>query len=206
VLSQQLKKLLARTQLDITESQQQQLIDYVELLHKWNKTYNLTSVRDPQQMLIKHIVDSLVVSPHLIGQRFIDVGTGAGLPGIPLAIVNPDYHFVLLDSLGKRLRFLTQAKNTLPLVNVTLVQSRVEEYEPQLPFDGVISRAFSSITDMVKLCSHLIEPKSRFFALKGLYPKEEITALDDSVTVSSVKTLEVPGLDGERHLVILEKQ
>ena len=206
MLSEQLKNLLAQTDLEIDQIQQQQLIAYVELLHKWNKAYNLTSVRDPQQMLIKHIVDSLVVSPHLIGKRFIDVGTGPGLPGVPLAIANPNVHFVLLDSLGKRLRFLTQVKSTLKLDNITLIQSRVQDYQPAIPLDGVISRAFASMTDMVKWCSHLIEPKQRFYALKGLYPKEEITALNDSVTVSSVEALTVPGLDGERHLVILEKQ
>jgi 16S rRNA (guanine527-N7)-methyltransferase len=206
VLLTRLQQLLQQTELDISAAQQRQLIDFVELLVKWNKAYNLTSVRDPEQMLVKHIVDSLVVSPHLIGQRFIDVGTGPGLPGIPLAIGNPDCHFVLLDSLGKRIRFLTQVKSTLKLDNITLVQSRVEDYQPQEQLDGVISRAFASMTDMVQWCSHLIEPKSRFFALKGLYPQEEIEALSDSVTVAAVQPLQVPELIGERHLVILEKQ
>jgi 16S rRNA (guanine527-N7)-methyltransferase len=206
VLLTRLQQLLQQTELDISAAQQGQLIDFVELLVKWNKAYNLTSVRDPEQMLVKHIVDSLVVSPHLVGQRFIDVGTGPGLPGIPLAIANPDCHFVLLDSLGKRIRFLTQVKSTLKLDNITLVQSRVEDYQPQEQLDGVISRAFASMTDMVQWCSHLIEPKSRFFALKGLYPQEEIEALSDSVTVAAVQPLQVPELIGERHLVILEKQ
>lgn len=206
MLLTRLQQLLQQTELDISAAQQGQLIDFVELLVKWNKAYNLTSVRDPEQMLVKHIVDSLVVSPHLVGQRFIDVGTGPGLPGIPLAIANPDCHFVLLDSLGKRIRFLTQVKSTLKLDNITLVQSRVEDYQPQEQLDGVISRAFASMTDMVQWCSHLIEPKSRFFALKGLYPQEEIEALSDSVTVAAVQPLQVPELIGERHLVILEKQ
>lgn len=206
MLQQRLETLLSQTELTISQEQQEQLVGFIELLNKWNKAYNLTSVRDPLQMLVKHIVDSLVVSPHLIGQRFIDVGTGPGLPGIPLAIANPDSHFVLLDSLGKRIRFLNQVKTTLKLNNITLVQSRVEDYAPELPLDGVISRAFASIEDMVNWCSHLIEPKSRFYALKGLYPKEEIAALDDSVKVSDVHTLSVPELTGERHLVILQKQ
>ena len=206
MLSQQLNALLQQTELTIVTDQQSQLIRYVELLNKWNKAYNLTSVRDPQQMLIKHIVDSLVVSPHLIGSRFIDVGTGPGLPGIPLAISNPDKHFYLLESLGKRIRFLTQVKSDLKLDNITLIQSRVEDYQPEEKLDGVISRAFASLNDMVNWCSHLIGENYHFFALKGVYPQEEIAALNDSVTVSAVHPLMVPGLDGERHLVVLNKQ
>ncbi len=206
MLLARLQSLLSQTSLTITAQQQQQLIDYVELLNKWNKAYNLTSVRAPEQMLVKHIVDSLVVSPHLIGKRFIDVGTGPGLPGIPLAIANPDVHFVLLDSLGKRIRFLTQVKTALGLENITLVQSRVEQYQPDEPLDGVLSRAFASLDDMVKWCSHLIVPGCHFFALKGQYPEEEIAQLPDSVKVSQVEKLNVPTLDGERHLVILSKQ
>lgn len=206
MLLERLQQLLGQTELKLSTEQQQQLIAYVELLNKWNKAYNLTSVRDPQQMLVKHIVDSLVVSPHLQGSRFIDVGTGPGLPGVPLAIANPDSHFVLLDSLGKRLRFLTQVKSALKLDNITLVQSRVELYQPEQPLDGVISRAFASMKDMVNWCSHLIEPGQQFFALKGQYPEEEIAQLDDSVKVSHVEKLNVPELDGERHLVVLVKQ
>jgi 16S rRNA (guanine527-N7)-methyltransferase len=205
VLNTKLSGLLQQTDLNIPQSQQQQLVQYVELLNKWNKAYNLTSVRDPQEMLVKHIVDSLVVSEHLLGQTFIDVGTGAGLPGIPLAIANPDKHFYLLDSLGKRIRFLNQVKSELKLTNITMIQSRVEDYQPEEKLDGVISRAFASMSDMVRWCSHLIEAKSFFFALKGLYPKEEIAALDDSVKVSAVHPLQVPQLTGERHLVVLQK-
>lgn len=201
----QLQVLLQQSQLSVSDQQCQQLVQYVELLNKWNKAYNLTSVRDPQQMLIKHIMDSLVVSTHLKGQIFIDVGTGPGLPGVPLAIVNPDKQFLLLDSLGKRVRFLTQVKNELALTNITPIQSRVEDFQPEMVLDGVISRAFASIEDMVKWCSHLIGPKRCFFALKGVYPKEEIAALNDSVTVSAVHPLVVPQLTGERHLVILQK-
>ena len=205
-LLESLRQLLAQTNLSVTEAQQAKLVAYVELLNKWNKAYNLTSVRDPQQMLVKHIVDSVVVAPLLQGEKFIDVGTGPGLPGVPLSIVNPDQHFILLDSLGKRLRFLTQVKAELQLDNVTLVQSRVEEYQAPEPLDGVISRAFASMGDMVSWCSHLIEPGKHFFALKGQYPQEEIASLDDSVKVSNVHELSVPTLTGERHLVIIEKR
>ena len=204
-LSANLSDLLAQTAIDLDSHQQHLLVDYVLLLHKWNKAYNLTSVRQPEQMLIKHIIDALVVSKHLIGKRFIDVGTGPGLPGIPLAIANSDKHFILLDSLGKRMRFLTQVKAQLKLDNITLVQSRVEQYQPDKEIDGVISRAFASLKDMIEWCTHLITVNKRFFALKGLYPQEEIAALNDSVTVSTIERLEVPQLDGDRHLVIIEK-
>ena len=138
-----LVSLLAQANIKISDKQIQQLIDLVNLLNKWNKAYNLTSVRDPQEMLVKHILDSLVVSPYLQGDRFIDVGTGPGLPGLPLAIINPSKQFVLLDSLGKRISFIRNAIRELGLTNVTPVLSRVEEYQPEDKFDGVLSRAFA---------------------------------------------------------------
>ena len=137
-LTDKLKTLLKQTALSVTEQQQQQLVKLVLLLNKWNKAYNLTSVRDPQEMVIKHILDSLVVSPYLQGDRFIDVGTGPGLPGLPLAIVNPQKHFVLLDSLGKRISFIRNAVRELELTNVEAVLSRAEEYQPDHQFDGVL--------------------------------------------------------------------
>ncbi len=141
-----LTSLLQAANISLTDQQKQQLVAYVGLLDKWNKAYNLTSVRDPQQMLVRHILDSIVVAPHLKGARFIDVGTGPGLPGIPLSIVMPDAHFTLLDSLGKRVRFLRQVQHELGLTNITPVQSRVEDFPAEPPFDGVISRAFASWT------------------------------------------------------------
>ena len=144
-LKTRLVSLLADTSLTVTESQVDLLIGYLELLIKWNKAYNLTSVRDSEEMVAKHLVDSLVVSPYLKGQHFIDVGTGPGLPGVPLAIVNPDKHFVLLDSLGKRIRFLNEVKRQLKLTNIEPVQARVEEWQPAQRLDGVMSRAFASL-------------------------------------------------------------
>ncbi len=137
------------------------------MLDKWNKAYNLTSVRDPNEMLIRHILDSIVVAPYLQGTRFIDVGTGPGLPGIPLAIVLPQAHFTLLDSLGKRVRFLRQVQHELKLDNIAPVQSRVEDFPAEPPFDGVISRAFASLNDMVSWCHHLPSETGCFYALKG---------------------------------------
>ncbi|EKO3980088.1 16S rRNA (guanine(527)-N(7))-methyltransferase RsmG [Vibrio fluvialis] len=202
-----LDALIAQTDLEVSEHQREQLVGYVELLNKWNKAYNLTSVRDPMEMMVKHILDSIVVSPLLVGECFIDVGTGPGLPGIPLAIMNPEKSFVLLDSLGKRIRFIKQVLHELKIANVTPVQSRVEDYDGEEGFDGVLSRAFASITDMVEWCHHL--PRAHtgvFLALKGLLPQEEIAQLPEWCSVTDIKALNVPELEGERHLVILSRK
>ncbi|EHI7787134.1 TPA: 16S rRNA (guanine(527)-N(7))-methyltransferase RsmG [Salmonella enterica subsp. salamae serovar 42:g,t:-] len=199
-----LSRLLDEAGISLTDHQKTLLVAYVDMLHKWNKAYNLTSVRDPAEMVVRHILDSIVVAPYLQGQRFIDVGTGPGLPGIPLAIVLPDAHFTLLDSLGKRVRFLRQVQHELKLENITSVQSRVEAYPSEPPFDGVISRAFASLNDMVSWCHHLPGEKGRFYALKGQLPEDEIASLPDDFSVESVEKLRVPQLEGERHLVIIK--
>ncbi|ATF74888.1 16S rRNA (guanine(527)-N(7))-methyltransferase RsmG [Pasteurella multocida] len=203
-LSQKLEILLKQTALSITDQQKEQLIKLVLLLNKWNKAYNLTSVRDPMEMLVKHILDSVVVSPYLQGKHFIDVGTGPGLPGLPLAIVNPHKHFVLLDSLGKRISFIRNAIRELGLDNVEAVLSRVEEYHPEQPFDGVLSRAFASLKDMTDWCQHLPKQDGYFYALKGLYHQEEVQELSEKFTIQQVIRLHVPELIGERHLVIVK--
>jgi len=204
-MQKKLDSLLAAAGIALPDQQKHQLIGYVELLHKWNKTYNLTSVRDPMQMLVRHILDSIVVNPHLEGNRFIDVGTGPGLPGIPLAIVRPDSHFTLLDSLGKRVRFLRQVQHELGLTNIEPVQSRVEEFIPEPAFDGVISRAFASLQDMLTWCHHLpVKGQGRFYALKGLRPDDELDTLPQGIQLQEIIKLRVPELDGERHLVILK--
>nr|WP_211091621.1 16S rRNA (guanine(527)-N(7))-methyltransferase RsmG [Pseudoalteromonas peptidolytica] len=200
-----MNELLADTSIELSEQQKQQLVDYVQLLDKWNKAYNLTSVRDPKEMMVKHIMDSLVVAPHLTGSNYIDVGTGPGLPGMVLAIARPDINFVLLDSLGKRVRFLMQVKHGLGIDNVTPVQSRVEEYQPSVKLDGVLSRAFASLQDMIQWCSHLIDDQGVFLALKGQYPADELEKLPNGVSLSQDISLVVPKLDGERHLIILSK-
>ena len=201
-----LDSLLAQANIQVSEQQKDQLIELVNLLNKWNKAYNLTSVRDPQEMLVKHILDSLVVSPYLQGDRLIDVGTGPGLPGLPLAIINPDKQFVLLDSLGKRVSFIRNAVLKLRLTNVTPVLSRVEEYQPEEKFDGVLSRAFASLKDMTEWCHHLLSSDGLFYALKGIYHQEEVQNLNDIFTVEKVVSLDVPTLVGERHLVLLTKK
>lgn len=142
------KRIASSLNFDVSERQREQLIQYVLLINKWNKAYNLTSVRDPQEMLVKHIFDSIVVSPYLEGSDFADVGTGPGLPGIPLAIMNPDKKFLLIDSLGKRVRFIKQSVYELKIDNVTALQTRVEDVELDKPLDGVLSRAFASLSDL----------------------------------------------------------
>ena len=206
-LRQKLDELIAETDLSVTDTQRNQLVGYVEMLDKWNKAYNLTSVRDPQEMLVRHILDSIIVSTHLVGERFIDVGTGPGLPGIPLSIMCPDKEFHLLDSLGKRMRFIKQVIHELKIENVTPIQSRVEEYLPEDKFDGVLSRAFASMVDMVEWCHHLPKKSTgRFLALKGQLSQDEISSLPEWCCVIDVKLLQVPQLEGERHLVILSRK
>ena len=198
---QRLNGLLMQAGIVITDTQKTQLVQLVELLHKWNRAYNLTSVRDPDAMLVKHILDSLVVSPHLHGERFIDVGTGPGLPGLPLAIINPDKQFVLLDSLGKRINFIRQVIQELGLTNVTPVKSRVEEYQPDVGFDCVLSRAFASLEDMLSWCHHLPSEQGSFLALKGQYPEQELAQLPANIRLVACHELRVPELEGERHLL-----
>ncbi|MEW6989591.1 16S rRNA (guanine(527)-N(7))-methyltransferase RsmG [Colwelliaceae bacterium 6441] len=204
-LTSELVSLIEKSNIVLNEKQISQLIQYVELLDKWNKAYNLTSVRDPSEMLIKHIMDSLSVGKVLNGNTFIDVGTGPGLPGIPLAILYPERQFVLLDSLGKRITFLRQVVFQLKLANVTPLLSRVEKYQPEIPFDGVLSRAFASLEDMITWCKHLIDENGRFYALKGQFPKDELNQLPNDVLLVKSHEITVPNLIGERHVIELKK-
>lgn len=204
MLKSQLVKLIQQTDLLISEAQIDQLIQYVMMLDKWNKAYNLTSIRDPNEMLIKHIMDSLVISPYLLGQEFIDVGTGPGLPGIPLAIINPDKHFDLVDSLGKRVRFLKQVQFELKLNNIHPEQSRIEAYRHK-QFDGVISRAFASLMDMLDWCQHLPNKTGLFYALKSQASQEELTNLSHDYQLKNCIKLQIPQLDAERNLLIIQK-
>ncbi|WP_338519552.1 16S rRNA (guanine(527)-N(7))-methyltransferase RsmG [Alteromonas gracilis] len=199
---------LGALSLELSNMQQQQLVDYVVMIDKWNKAYNLTSVRDPKQMMVKHILDSLAIVPYLsdsADENIIDVGTGPGLPGMPLAIAFPNKSFTLLDSLGKRVRFMTQCVHSLKLTNVTPVQSRVEEHNGEKPYDIVLSRAFASLKDMLHWCEHLVDSEGQFLALKGQFPQEEIDEVSDHFQVSRTENLTVPNLVGERHLVWLKK-
>jgi 16S rRNA (guanine527-N7)-methyltransferase len=193
------------TDLGLTANEQQvQLwLDYLQLLIKWNRAYNLTAVRDPAQMVVKHLLDSLAVAPLVTGQRLIDVGTGAGLPGIPLAIYYPDTEIHLLDSNVKKTRFLFQVKTELGLDNMTVHHQRVELYQPDQRFDAVLSRAFASLQDMVDGCRHLLRPQGRFLAMKGARPDGELQACDSAVRLEAINELIVPGLNEQRHLLEL---
>lgn len=198
-------------QLQLEEGQIELLLAYHELLVKWNRSYNLTAVRDPEQMISRHLLDSLSICAYLRGERFIDVGTGAGLPGVVLSIVFPDRQFDLLDSAGKKTRFLFQAVSSLGLSNITIHNTRAEGFQPELLFDGVISRAFASLQDIVDLCWHLLRPGGYFYCMKGKYPQQELEALkklsgdQKTYNVEACHTLRVPGDEGERHLVLISK-
>ncbi|UDG80550.1 Ribosomal RNA small subunit methyltransferase G [Candidatus Hartigia pinicola] len=202
-LLNQLTQLLATINVNLTEKQKQQLVTYVKLLVKWNKIYNLTSVHDSYQILIRHIMDSIVVNNQLNGTLFIDVGTGAGLPGIPLAIIRPHSYFVLLDSLGKRICFLKEVQYQLRLQNINVIKSKVEQYEIETGFDGVISRAFASLYKMLILCRHILKPCGHFYALKGIIRDEEKVNLPTGFFIESITKLMIPELNEQRHLIIL---
>ena len=181
------------------------LAAYLTLLDRWNRAYNLTAVRDPEAMVVRHILDSLSILPWLEGPQVLDVGSGAGLPGIPLAIARPEHEFCLLDSNGKRTRFLTQVAIELRLSNVGVVRGRVEEYRPETPllFNSVVSRAFSTLADMVMSAGHLCAPEGRLLAMKGVFPDDELARLPSGYAVVGVYPLHVPHLEAELHLVHL---
>ena len=199
ILSNGLRQLNLAQPLD--EKQQSKLIKYVELLAKWNKSYNLTAVRKPEQMVTRHILDSLSICPYLRGKSILDVGTGAGLPGIPLAIVFPERQFTLLDSNNKKTRFVVQAVSELELSNVDVVQSRVEEYKPDASFDTITTRAYSAIGGMVEQTSHLMANDGVFLAMKGVNPVAEIDELPSKYIVNQSIEIKVPGIEEERHLL-----
>lgn len=196
---------VAGLSLDISAAQRDALLAYLELLQRWNRAYNLTAVRDPLEMVTRHLLDSLSIAPHLSGQRFLDVGTGAGLPGIPLAIVFPERQFELLDSNGKKTRFLIEARQRLGLDNVTVHSTRVESLTDQAGFDGILSRAFASLADMVAGCQHLLAQGGKMYAMKGQYPEQELSHLPKRFIVEGCHSLHVPGIDEARHLLVLSR-
>jgi len=183
------------------------LLAYLSLFIKWNKAYNLSAIRQPEEMLYKHLLDSLSIA-HALSQRdatrIIDVGTGPGLPGVPLAICFPQRNFTLLDSAGKKTRFLFQAAQSLKLTNITIENRRVEQFQPTQSFDIVLSRAFASLADMTRWCSHLVDENGEFWAMKGVFPHDELSQVEKHYKVDTCTPLAVPGEIGERCLLTIK--
>lgn len=228
-VEQQLAAGVAALGLTLPDGAEAKLLAYLALLDKWNRVYNLTAVRDTERMVSHHLLDSLAAVPVFdeilaarphpnpppegegasVGLRpptAIDVGSGGGLPGIPLAIARPDLQVTLIDSIAKKTAFLLQAKAKaeLGLANLHVVTGRVEDFQPETGFDVITSRAFSDLREFVTLTRHLLQPGGRWLAMKGLYPNEEIARLPGGVKVSADHALVVPGLDASRHLIVLE--
>ena len=196
---------LQQMQIELSAEQQQKLLDYVALLLKWNSTYNLTALRQEDQMLSHHVLDSLTLLPYLDGiNNLIDVGSGGGMPGIPTAICRPDIQITLLDSNSKKTSFLSQAVIELGLSNVKVITGRVEAAEG-IQFDAITSRAFAELRDFVTLTPQLLRDNGRWLAMKGVHPYEEIAQLPEDVHVTQVDKLNVPSLEAERHMVIIQK-
>jgi 16S rRNA (guanine527-N7)-methyltransferase len=193
----------------LSETQIENLLAYIREFDKWNKAYNLSAIRDIRQMVARHLLDSLSVVPYFLAskhstEKVIDVGTGGGLPGIPLAIMFPEKKFTLLDSAGKKTRFLFHVKTLLKLDNISVENRRVEEFQPEQKFNAVISRAFASLQDMTDGCIHLLENGGVFLAMKGIYPQDELAPIAEKIELLESIKLNVAETDGERHLLVLQ--
>ncbi len=205
-LAQVLKQGAEALQLQLTQAQQDQLLDYLALLHKWNNVYNLTSVRDPMQMMTLHLLDSLAAVPAFAGAtNVLDVGAGGGLPGIVLAVARPDMKVSMIDTVHKKTAFLTQVKVELGLANVTVYTKKVQDLQVKQPFDVITSRAFADLSDFIEWSQHLLAEDGRFIALKGTAPQDERERLPGDWKVQDLQPLRVPGLEAERHLVFVQR-
>jgi 16S rRNA (guanine527-N7)-methyltransferase len=203
-LEQVLLNGIAQMALEVPPEMQQKLLRYLALLHKWNKVYNLTAIRQPEKMVSHHLLDSLVVTPYLWPSNWLDVGSGAGLPGLVLALMRPDWKFTLLDSNSKKTSFMQQAAIELGLRNVSIHCVRVENWKPEEKFDGIISRAFAEVAEFTTLTRHLLAQEGGWLAMKGV-PEQELERLPTGVMVEQVIPLQVPDLDAARCLVIIKK-
>jgi 16S rRNA (guanine527-N7)-methyltransferase len=201
--SAQLERGVKALKLELSGEAIERLLAYHALLVKWNKAYNLTSVRDPGEMVERHLIDSLSMLHEVADTNLLDVGTGPGLPGMVIALVKPELPVWLLDSNGKKTRFLNQVKMTLKAENVTVIHHRLESWKPEQQFAQITSRAFATLSDMVAFSRHLLARDGRFLAMKGLYPEEELAQLPEDIDVIAVDPLSVPGTTGARHLVKL---
>jgi 16S rRNA (guanine527-N7)-methyltransferase len=201
--AQELGRAAAALDVALVAAQVATLERYLDLLEKWNRVYNLTAIRERSRMVTHHLLDSLAVLPHVRGPRVLDVGSGAGLPGIPLAVASPALHVTLLESNHKKSAFLTQAVAELQLANVQVVTERVESWQPEARFDTIVSRAFAELGEFAALAGRLLAPQGVLAAMKGVHPFEEIERLPQGYRVQQVVRLRVPGLDAERHLVLM---
>ena len=205
-LEQTLVAGVQQLELDLDQGQMAQLLDYLAMLAKWNAVYNLTSVRDPAQMVVQHVLDSLAAVPAFAGAaNVLDVGAGGGLPGIVLAIARPDMKVSLIDTVHKKTAFLTQVKAQLKLANVTVYTMQVQQLDVPRKFDVITSRAFADLSDFINWSNHVLTDGGRFIALKGVAPAEERERLPEQWKVEELRPLKVPGLDAERHLVFIKK-
>jgi 16S rRNA (guanine527-N7)-methyltransferase len=199
-LEQGLAQLLPQAPAGLVERQ----LTYLELLQRWNRTFNLTAIRAPADMVVRHLLDSLAVHPYVRGGRLLDIGSGAGLPGIPLALANPMRTVVLIDSNGKKARFLRQAALELALANVTVVQARAEDFRPATPFDAVIARAFADLSALLRIARPLLTSAGQVLAMKGREPTDELRCLSGEGVSWRCHRLAVPGLAAERHVIVFE--
>ncbi len=200
---QQLQNGIAALQLNISLPVMEKMLDFLTILHEWNQKFNLTGIKTIAGMVAPHLLDSLTIAPYLQGQRILDVGTGAGLPGIPLALCFPEKHFVLLDGTGKKVKFLRHIKSELNIPNIEPVQDRAENYQPSKCFDSILFRAVGSMQECIQNAKHLCCPQGEFLFMKGVYPQEELEKI--SRYSCKVIQLTVPDLDVERHLVTVRR-
>lgn len=202
-LQDQLQRGIADLRVALPEGAVERLLDYRELLERWNSAYNLTAIRDDREMIARHLLDSLTILPYVHGRTLADLGTGPGLPGIPLAIAEPAREVLMVDSNGKKVRFLREAIRSLKLGNARALQSRVEEVEGT--FECITARAFASLADMLGWGGHLLAPGGTWLAMKGKHPAEELDGVPDGFRVEAIHALSVPGVEGERHLVVIRR-
>jgi 16S rRNA (guanine527-N7)-methyltransferase len=196
---------LARLGMPVEPTVTAAMVRYLGLVQEWNRAYNLTRITEPTDMAVRHILDSATARPFLAGESVLDAGSGAGLPGIPLALLEPGRRFTLVDSVGKKVRFLEHALATLGLANATAVQARLESWAPPAPFATVVSRALAPLAEIAALCGALVAPGGRLVAMKGRHPADELAALPAPWQATAVAPVAVPGLDAERHIVVLER-
>ena len=203
---QLLTQALKENNIVVAEHALQQLTQYLDLIHRWNKVFNLTTITAPREMVYLHLIDSLAVQPFVTGKRCLDVGSGAGLPGIPLAIINPEQHWTLLDKNNKKTRFLTQACAELGLKNAEVAHARCEDFQPTQCFDNILSRAFGTLRLFAESTAHLLCAHGQFIAMKGKYPQEEINDLPAQFLLQKTAQLDIKGISVERHIICLAKK